>query len=416
MVECAVNVVTPIHSSSPSLQLLRPPYHVLMAKKARPAPTARRARRETELPEPSEVTEDGITDIEESEEVIPVRYSVTSYGADFLVDGIVTRLRTGDIRIPTFDPELETESGIEGFQRGFVWSKAQADGFIESLLLGLPVPGIFLVKEPSGVLLVLDGQQRLRTLLAFNDGVFRGQAFTLRFVQEQFRGSSYRTLDEEDRRRLDDSVIHATIVRQDDPSDDHSAIYLIFERLNTAGTQLQPQEIRVALYRGSLLRLLRELNLDQNWRALVGPVSPRLKDQELILRFLALHDEGETYSRPMIGFLNRYMSERRELNDDELEERRQIFLTTVAAVHEGVGSKAFRPATSVNAAVVDSVLVGVARRLNRGPIRDVASLRIAYQRLLATDSYVEAIQRATADEESVRTRLDAATGAFASVE
>ena len=120
-----------------------------------------------------------------------------------------------------------------------------------------------------GFPLVLDGQQRLRTLQAFYRGVLRDRAFSLQYVQSDFQGLTYDEVDPDARRRLDNSVIHATIVRQEVPSEDQSGIYKIFERLNTGGTLLQPQEIRVALLNGPLISLLRELNEGQDWWQLV---------------------------------------------------------------------------------------------------------------------------------------------------
>ena len=79
--------------------------------------------------------------------------------------------------MPRFSLEPEEGQSTVGFQREFVWKKPQADRFIESLLLGLPVPGIFLVKETNGKHLVLDGQQRLRTLDNFYSGIFQGKEF-----------------------------------------------------------------------------------------------------------------------------------------------------------------------------------------------------------------------------------------------
>jgi hypothetical protein len=260
----------------------------------------------TELP-----AEEPIIDADESAETTPFRYSITSYGADYPVDGLVKRLKSHDIVIPTFDPEVKPEEYLQGFQRQFVWTKSQCDRFIESLLLGLPVPGIFLVKQDDGRLLVLDGQQRLRTLWAFYEGLLRAKEFSLTNVQTQYKGKTYNTLDVENRRRIDDSIIHATIVRQDEPSDDLSSIYLIFERLNTGGTTLQPQEIRVALYHGELISFLRVLNENPAWRKLYGVKSARLKDQELILRFFGLLYSAEAYARPMKDFLNRYTAANR---------------------------------------------------------------------------------------------------------
>src|SRR2546427_13061892 len=97
---------------------------------------------------------------DEFEEEIPFDYSITSYGADYTADSLVKRMSVGDIFLPPF-------------QRGYVWSYTQACRFVESLLLGLPVPGIFLSKDdPTQKLLVIDGHQRLRTLEYFYDGIF----------------------------------------------------------------------------------------------------------------------------------------------------------------------------------------------------------------------------------------------------
>jgi hypothetical protein len=73
---------------------------------------------------------------------------------------------------------VDTGSDVEGFQRRFVWKKFKMDRFVESLLLGYPVPAIFLVQQPNKKMLVLDGQQRLRTLQYFFSGKLRdGAAF-----------------------------------------------------------------------------------------------------------------------------------------------------------------------------------------------------------------------------------------------
>jgi hypothetical protein len=156
---------------------------------------------------------DDVEDIDEVGEVLPTKYTITAYGADYPVDSLVKRMDQGDIIVSSFSKETEEGQQALGFQREFVWGKPQADRFIESLLLGLPVPGIFLVKEASGKLLVLDGQQRLRTLSAFYREVFQKQEFSLEKVQKEWVGKTYKTLAVEDRRRLDDSIIHATIVR-----------------------------------------------------------------------------------------------------------------------------------------------------------------------------------------------------------
>lgn len=359
--------------------------------------------------------DEDVEDLDELSEVLPTLFSITSYGADYPVDSLVKRLQSGDIVIPSFSMEPEGGQTTVGFQREFVWKKPQADRFVESLLLGLPVPGIFLVREPNGKFLVLDGQQRLRTLESFYSGVFQGVEFKLSEVQDQWTRKTYKTLHPDDRRRLDNSIIHATIVRQDEPTEDQSSIYLIFERLNSGGTILQPQEIRVALYHGPFAALLSRLNDNGEWRTLYGKKNSRLKDIELILRFLALYFHLGSYRRPMKDFLNRYMAANRDLQRQDETAIRTVFESTVHGVRAGIGDRAFRPFGSVNAAVLDSVMYGVAFRLSAGPIEDQKALAKKYEELLRTQTYIDAITRATADEESVRARLDAASRAFADV-
>lgn len=172
--------------------------------------------------EDAEVEDEAVQD----DTVASVRYDITSFGIDFDVEGIVRRLRRGEIFIPEF-------------QRNFIWNLVEASRFVESLLLGLPIPGIFLAQDSkTGKLLVIDGQQRLKTLRFFYDGVFNPspddrvkRVFRLTNVQKEFEGSTYATLSERDRITLDNSVIHATIVRQEAPPDGDTSMYHIFERL-----------------------------------------------------------------------------------------------------------------------------------------------------------------------------------------
>lgn len=356
-----------------------------------------------------------VEDLDEALEVIDFTYSITAYGADYPVDSIVKRMEARDIVVPRFDWKGPNEkSGVVGFQREYVWSRPKADRFIESLLLGLPVPGIFLVKEASGRLLVLDGHQRLYTLRAFYDGVIHGEEYRLSNVQPQFVDKRYKDLDTEDRRRLDDSIIHATVIRQDVPTDDQSSIYLIFERLNTGGVNLQPQEIRSALYHGEFDRVLRNLNSNRAWRDLYGPTSSRLKDVEMILRFFAFFYHQQSYRSPMKDFLNRYMAKNQNLEHKDEAELTKVFKDTTAAIVQGIGKKAFRPVRAVNAAVIDSLMVAVAHRLQAGPIRKPDQLEKHYKALLSNQEYRSSIETGTSQEANVQNRLKLATTEFSS--
>lgn len=250
----------------------------------------------------------------QDEEVVPpVSYNVTSYGSDPEVESLVNRLRRGDIIIPAF-------------QRDYVWRQPEASKFIESLLLGLPVPGLFFAVDPeSSQQLVIDGQQRLKTLLYFYDGFFNPQpgsktqkVFSLTKVQARFEGATYKTLRESDRIRLDTSIIHATTVKQTEPLGDDTSLYHIFERLNSGGRRLTDHEMRLAIYHGKLIDLIKELNNYATWRKIFGKPHSRLKDQELILRFFALYHGANNYQRPLSEFLNLYAGKNRNPNQGEL--------------------------------------------------------------------------------------------------
>jgi hypothetical protein len=189
---------------------------------------------------------------------------------------------------------------------------------------------------------------------------------------------------------------------------------LIFERLNSGGTSLHPQEIRAALYHGVFVDLLTSLNNHASWRALFGRRSKRLKDIELVLRFFALLEAGSRYSRPMKGFLSGYMARRRNLPTDTQTEFGEIFVQTTDAILRALGSKAFKPKGALNAALVDALMVGVARCIrDRGIVCGPRPLKRAYTSLLRNDEFADAISRATADEENVKKRLRLAVAAVA---
>jgi hypothetical protein len=352
--------------------------------------------------EPYEPDETKIIDNQDAEEAELPFYTITSYGADYPVDGLVKRITDGSIVVPPF-------------QRGYVWGITQASRFIESLLLGLPIPGIFLSRErESQKLLVIDGQQRLRTLQYFYDGLFPAldRGFSLRRVHKAFLGASYKSLGDEDRRRLDDSIIHATIVHQETPSEDDSSIYQIFERLNTGGMRLSAQEIRTCIYHGPFAELLHTMNGFGPWREVFGPISSRMRDQEMILRFLALHFGGP-YTEYMSEFINKFMGADRDLTKPTASEMTAAFEPCISILRGALGDSAFRPQGNFNAAVYDAVMVGIAARLGQGPLTDEAGIAERYSNLLRMEAFLIATETGTAHKESVESRLTLATAAFA---
>jgi hypothetical protein len=329
------------------------------------------------------------------------KFSIDSYGADYTVDSLVKRMKRGDFKIPEF-------------QRKFVWTINHSSKFIESLLMGLPVPGIFLYKEAdTNKHLVIDGQQRLRTLEAFYDKKFEQKEFRLTGVRECWDGKTYDDLDPSDALKLDDSIVHATIFKQDEPKDVLESIYFVFERINTGGIRLSPQEIRNCITRGPFTQHVAKLNEDESWRAIFGKAHKRSKDEELIVRFLALFEDANNYEEPMSEFLNIFSDKMNNTPESRIATLGEVFLKTIHLVRSAIGEKAFRPHTVLNAAVFDSVMVGLATRLSKAASPSDDGVRIAYEILLRDESYIKLCERSTADAENVKQRLMIARKAFA---
>jgi len=391
------------------------------------------------------LTNESLAEYEDQEDDVRAsNYAITSYGADYPVDGLVKRIRNGNIYIPEF-------------QRGFVWDIKTASRFIESLLIGLPVPGIFLSKDQESKLIVIDGQQRLRTIQYFYDGKIPihsdydleesttdGKVFALKLdgndhsseeSENKFNNKTYITLSDEERRRLDDAIIPATIIKQDIPENDDSSIYQIFERLNTGGIKLTSQEIRSCIYHGEFNKLLIELNKNSQWQDIfngkvTGKFNPdsRMKDQELILRFLSLYfatinyddydEKTIAYQKPMKSFLNEFMKKNRQISNVKKEQIITVFNHSIETIYSTVGLRAFRPKKGLNAAVFDAVLVGISRRLERGLIHQLDRVVVEYDNLLKNESFLSSSTETarTTETSTVKMRLKLAIDAFKNIE
>jgi hypothetical protein len=361
-------------------------------------------------PEDRFLTLEESDDLNAAERVVePVSYA----GQDFDVDGLIRRLEKRDIVIPSFGTQ-DDSIVTAGFQRGFVWTRGQMDRFIESILLGYPIPGLFLVRQRADKrYLVLDGQQRLRTLLAFKKGIHNDRRFALTNVADEFKDLTYETLPDALRRTFDDAFIQATIVSTDETPSSLDAVYQIFERLNSGGTQLTPHEIRVALYAGPLIEELERLNSLESWRALYGEKkNSRLRDQELVLRVLALFIDEENYARPLKVFLNRFAGAHRYLDGGEVGLAADLFEKATLLLSEGPGPGALRKGSSqVNAAQSEALIIGLMRRLASSPIA-ADEVTIIIEALVNDLEFDAATARATADEQVVEARLSIATQAF----
>ena len=351
----------------------------------------------TRVPPESDTAEFDTQDTEQppEEDVVALKFEIASYPADYTLRVLNDQIKEKQLRLPDF-------------QRGYVWTRTQASRLIESFLLGLPVPEVFLYKDRSSERrLVVDGHQRLATIAYFYRERFHDdKAFRLRGVDPRWEGKLYSDLDENDRLRIDNSTLRSIVIQQLDPRD-HSSIYLTFERLNTGGSRLVPMEIRRVQFSSHAFPFLAELNVCPQWRGLIGTVKPhpRLKDIELVLRILAMATDRGSYKKPLKSFLNEHM---RILEDMSAERRASLagsFRSACTVALDELGPKPFHINGPLNVAVLDTVLAILASQATPAP----ADLRARYASLLKDPTFLRAIERATSDEESVRDRFASAT-------
>lgn len=338
---------------------------------------------------------------EEDQDTVPVNYDIVTYPADFTLEVIISKFGK-TILVP-------------GFQRKYVWNIKQASRLIESFLLGLPVPAIFLYVEPKdNSYIVVDGQQRLMSVAYFFEGYFgepdakgKRTTFSLQGLNERspFNGLTCQDLKQHNEaayNRLQESILRAFIIKQLRP-EGRSSVYHVFERLNTGGTQLVGQEIRNCIYHGEFNDLLIALNKGKDWRAIFGkPIEDRRqRDIELILRFFALYHNGANYSKPMKDFLSNYMA---SLQDDgtKIAAHKRLFRDTAKTVFQHLGEKPFHIYSGLNVAAFDGVFVAFARNRNNIP-KDVAK---RYKSLQQNRSFLELVGSATTDEEVIANRLE----------
>ena len=160
------------------------------------------------------------------------------------------------------------------------------------------------------------------------------------------------------------------------------------------------------------MTMVHEANNYVTWRNIFGKTHSRLKDQELILRFLALHYGHRTYNRPMAEFLNKFSGRNKNVQQKELEQMRELFRRCIDLFWQAIGKGVFRPERALNAAVFDSCMTGLAHRLASGNEPSNSAIESAYVNLLSDNEYMEVTSRSTADKVFVGKRLAKARAAF----
>ena len=289
---------------------------------------------------------------------------------------------------------------VPRFQRGFFWDQIRASKLIESFLLGVPVPEVFLYRpKNTEKLWIVDGQQRIRSVVQFLQGRFGESEFKLQNVAEQWEGRSFDDLVYQDQAHLKHTLLRSNVTVQVNP-DNHVLLYRLFERLSGGGVRLHPMEVRQRLSTEDFITHLKNLNENSDWRAIVGTPSPdaRLRDVELILRCVALQKNHERYERPMKKFLDNYVERERRHPSNYTNETAR-FKHVCAAVHSQLGERPFHIDGKLNYGLLDSVMSCM---LETGSTSDLSH---KYKTLIENRKFEKAIESNTSDAGQVKSRL-----------
>ena len=305
------------------------------------------------------------------------------------------------------------------FHRDFIWSNSQQTTFIDSLIKALPIPSMCIaLDKKTGERIVIDGRQRISTIMRFLGQERKTWRLSrLDDIDPAISGKTPQQIKEDDPYCFDEMKEHTlaiTVLRYDRDKENHmDYVFKIFHRLNQGGARMNNQEIRNCMYGGSLNSLLRDLDQMPDWRD-INHIKPndnrRFIRQELILRFFAfLYQEKSAYKGGMTKFLNDFMRNHREDDDESLQAKEIMFKRVVSLLV----SKIFngqKPKNRTPANILYPVMVGIAKNIDALEKISPEELSNRYQRVEQGEVFTG--KAGLANAEIVRKRLQEAEKVF----
>ncbi len=271
------------------------------------------------------------------------------------------------------------------WQRGYVWTSKRASRLIESFLIGLPIPVIYLAENDDYEYEVIDGMQRLTSVFSFlnNDLKLTGLE-----IMADLNGCHFKDLQKPLQNKLRNSSLRTIVCPQ---TSDKNLKYLMFERLNTGGIALNEMEIRNCLYRGKLNDLIKELAQFKEFKECMAQknIHRRMKDRTLVLRFLAFYQM--TYSKAKKGlkaFFNEFFETYRDPGQEKLNEFSSKFKGAMKAAFTIFGDRGFKlnpTSRSVNASIFQVICVSFSDYDQGALTRSADAIYKAYLDLIETD-------------------------------
>ena len=371
-------------------------------------------------------------EVNSEEDVSFTEYEISASPNDFNIKTLFDFIDSGIVKIP-------------GFQRNYVWDIKRASKLIESIIIGIPIPQIFLFEEEKNKFIVIDGQQRYMTIYFFtlkrfprkekrlelrkifdehkgipeeilnNNGYFTD--FNLKLPTSQpnqtnkFHGLNYYTLDEEDKVSFDLRTIRNIIIKQNSPDDGHSVVFEIFNRLNSGGVNLKPQEIRTSLFHSDFYDMLYKINLYDKWRAFTPTNTPNLhmKDIEILLRGFAMLIRGAEYKPSMTRFLNKFSFEAKSFPKENIDFLQSLFYAFVDNLPENVERLFYSKTGRFNISVYESIFVASCSHAFQEKNLNISAIDAEHaEELKDNQGFIDATLSGTASEKNVKLRISTA--------
>lgn len=236
------------------------------------------------------------------------------YPIDYPFETLIDRVQKGKL---VLDPE---------FQRKYKWDKdgnERASKFIESCLMRIPLPACYFAEKEDNSQEVIDGVQRITTILNYFNDDFALEGLSIFTELEGKKFSELGDLKSE----LETTTIRCIVLRKDNGKE---LVSEIFARLNQGAVELTPQEIRHAVYPGlfdNLLSKLSRIDIIENFKQ--GESGTNIKDgreaEELVLRFFALNNPLDDYDNKLTKYLDKFMKSKVNINEEEIKSLDSLF-------------------------------------------------------------------------------------------
>ena len=220
------------------------------------------------------------------------------------------------------------------YQRDYIMDDGKASKLVESTLLRIPIPTVYLCEEKPGVFSIIDGQQRLTSFVRFLKNEFK-----LRGLDEypELNGKYFKEIERTYQQIINTTKIHTIEILKES----QELKYEIFSRLNQGSTSLKPQELRNCIYRGSFNQMIENIaTTNKHLPILFCAENKRKNYQELILRYFAMKD-FQNYGSSITKTLNDYMEKHQHDSEEELAKMKQEFNSKIDIIKQYIGNDAF---------------------------------------------------------------------------